>query len=171
MTEITIAPAETEADLEAVRRLCWAYRDFLLGNSPVDREITETFYPEPKYRDLMDQLALAHARPAGIILLARNAQGLALGCGMFHGLDAETAEIKRLFVTEKARGLGLARTLCRRLIDQARSDGYARVVLDTSGNLAAAQALYDSLGFDRRGPYEPIPEDVLPHLVFFEKRL
>ena len=52
----------------------------------------------------MDRLADEHARPKGIILLARDAQGVPAGCGMSHALDAQTSEIKRVFVTEAARG-------------------------------------------------------------------
>ncbi len=167
-----IAPAVSDRDLEAVRRLCWAYREFLLNHTPVDRRITETFYPVPKYEALMARLPQEHARPRGIILLAREGPGgKALGCGMTHGLDRRTAEIKRVFVRPEARGRGIAAALCDRLVTQAREDGYARVVLDTSRSLAGAQALYDGLGFARRGPYQKIPEDLLPHLLFFERRL
>ncbi|MEW9918716.1 GNAT family N-acetyltransferase [Marimonas sp. MJW-29] len=171
MTGIRIQPAEDPADIEAVRKLCWAYRDFLLGNSPRDREITETFYPTEKYQALMADLPRLHARPKGIILLARDATGTAVGCGMTHALAHETAEIKRVFVTDAARGKGIAAGICEALIAQARTDGYSRIVLDTSKSLAAAQSLYSRLGFSLRGPYQPIPDDVLPDLLFFELKL
>lgn len=171
MTGSSITEARTPAEIDAVRDLCWAYRDFLLNNSPVDQEITETFYPTQKYANLMRDLPLLHARPKGIMLLARNAAGTPVGCGMTHALSNDTAEIKRVFVSGTARGGGVASQICRRLIDQARRDGYGRIVLDTSKNLSAAQALYDRLGFARRGPYQPIPEDVLPELLFYELHL
>jgi GNAT superfamily N-acetyltransferase len=171
MTGITLAPATRAADLEAVRALCWAYRDFLLQNSDIDREITETFYPVPKYTALMANLGTLHARTKGMILLARDADGKALGCGMTHALDADTSEIKRVFVADAARGRGVAATLCDALTAQARSDGFRRIVLDTSSALHAAQRLYMRLGFTPCGPYQPIPDDVLPKLLFFEKSL
>ena len=164
----SIIQATTAADLAAVVALCWEYRDFLLANTPVDREITETFYPVPRYEALMDELPLIHARPQGVILLARSADGAPLACGMTHPLDPQSAEIKRIFVAPEARGLGLAKALCRALLVQAQADGYQRVVLDTSRTLTGAVALYLSLGFKERGPYQPIPDDVLPHLRFFE---
>jgi GNAT superfamily N-acetyltransferase len=153
-----------------VRQLCWDYRSFLLNFTEVDRDITETFYPVPKYAALMDRLEQEHARPRGVILLARGA-GAPIGCGMTHALDDETAEIKRVFVSETARNGGVARMICQALMDQARSDGFSRVVLDTSRSLVAAQALYARLGFAARGPYQPVPDDVLPHLLFFEAKL
>ena len=168
---ITIAEARTPDDIAAVRSLCWAYRDFLIGLSERDRQITETFYPVPRYRALMADLPRLHAPPAGTMLLARDAEGTALGCGMTHALAPDTAEIKRVFITEAARGKGVARRLCQRLIEAARAAGHARVVLDTSTSLGPAQALYTSLGFAPRGPYQPIPADVLPHLLFYELSL
>ncbi len=168
MTEITLAPAVGDADLAAVRTLCWAYRDFLIENSDIDRDITETFYPVPKYEQLMNDLATLHARPKGIILLAKDALGTAVGCGMAHALDPDTSEIKRVFVTDRARGMGVAERLCAALIAQAQADGFGRIVLDTSKSLHAAQRLYTRLGFTPRGPYQDIPAKVLPELVFYE---
>ncbi len=137
----------------------------------MDREITEEFYPTDTYTALMDTLPEIHARPKGIILLARDADGTPLGCGMSYALDAQTSEIKRVFVTDAARGKGVARRLCTALIAQARADGFARIVLDTSKNLHAAQRLYTSLGFSACGPYQPVPDDTLPKLLFFERPL
>ncbi|OAN75421.1 hypothetical protein A8B82_16570 [Sulfitobacter sp. EhC04] len=167
----SIQPAESPADLAAVRALCWDYRAALIANSETDRQITETFYPVPKYETLMRDLPRLHARPRGVILLARDPDGTPIGCGMSHPLDAETAEIKRVYVTPAARGLGLAKALCRALIEQARADGYGRVVLDTSRHLPAAAPLYRALGFADRGPYQDIPSSALPHLLFFEYAL
>ena len=70
-----------------------------------------------------------------------------------------------------ARGHGIARRLCERLIEQAAEDGFDRVVLDTSRAFTAARNLYVSLGFHETGPYQPIPNEMLPHLCFFERNL
>lgn len=171
MTDVVITPAETQADVAEVVTLCWAYRDFLMRLTPQDREITQAFYPEKKYSALMQNLATAHARPNGIILLARTAEGMPVGCGMSHALRTDVSEIKRVFVTEQARGQGIAQRLCTALLDQARADGFRRVMLDTSVSLIDAQKLYMRLGFQRRGPYQDIPAELLPHLVFYERVL
>lgn len=156
--------------MASVRQLCWDYRAALSATSDVERDLTETFYPVPKYQQVMDQLEVLHARPDGIILLAK-LEGTPIGCGMTQRLDDSTCEIKRVFTSPLARGKGAARAICLRLMDQARRDGYARLVLDTSINLKAAQQLYTSLGFAKRGPYQPIPDAVLPHMMFFETPL
>ncbi|WP_299023583.1 GNAT family N-acetyltransferase [uncultured Sulfitobacter sp.] len=165
-----IRPATTPDDLSAVRALCWGYREHLLGVSPIDAQITETFYPVPKYEALMDKLDAEHARPNGIILLAE-VNGEPAACVMTHALDHQTSEIKRLYVAPFARGHGIARKLVTACTEQARSDGFCRTVLDTSVSLTAARRLYESMGFSQRGPYQPIPEAVLPHLLFYEKDL
>ncbi len=171
MTEgALIRPATIEADIQAVRTLCWDYRDFLLNHSGTDRDITETFYPVDKYQRLMEGLEAEHARPQGIILLAE-IDGVAIGCGMTHAIDPQTVEIKRVFVSEAARGQRIADRLCRALMTQARTDGYSRAVLDTSRSLTAAQRLYERLGFIKCAPYQSIPDHALPHLVFYETAL
>jgi GNAT superfamily N-acetyltransferase len=167
---LTIAPAETEAELDTVRRLCWAYRDYLLGYGPDERAITETFYPTDTYAALMDRLAEEHARPKGIILLARQ-NDLPVACGMTHPLGEDAAEIKRVFVTDAARGTGAGRAICNALIDRARADGFRRVLLDTSKNFAPARALYRSLGFVERGPYQDIPEFARDKICYYELTL
>jgi len=168
--EVSIAPATTAAELAAVQALCWSYRAYLENFAPVERRITEVFYPPAKYEALMGELAHIHARPRGIILLARQGD-TPVGCGMTQPLDDATAEIKRVYVSDAARGLGIARQLCAQLVEQARQDGFGRVVLDTSRAFDTARRLYTGLGFVETGPYQPIPEEMLPHLCFFEKRL
>lgn len=170
MTTSLIRQATAPEDLAAVRQLCWDYRSHLSSVSAVDAELTETFYPAPKYTALMDTLETLHARPRGIILLAE-LDGQPVGCGMSHALFPDTSEIKRVYVAPHARGHGIARKLVTALVDQARTDGFDRVVLDTSVSLGPARALYASMGFDERGPYQDIPAAALPHLLFFEATL
>lgn len=170
MQMTTVRPAYTDDDLAAVRQLCWDYRSHLMDVSEIDAQITRTFYPAPKYTALMDGLAIAHARPRGIILLATRDSAPA-GCVMSHALDASSAEVKRLFVSPQFRGHGIARALMEAVVAQAQTDGFARVLLDTSISLTAARALYLRMGFTHRGPYQDIPADLLPHLLFFERGL
>ncbi|GFE51733.1 N-acetyltransferase [Roseobacter cerasinus] len=167
---VTIRPAESAADQDTVRTLCWEYRDHLIDFDPALRPMMETFYPEDGYRQLMHGLAEKHARPRGIILLAE-LEGVPVGCGMTHRLNAEDAEIKRVFVRAEARGTGAGQALSQALLDQARADGYARVLLDTAAAFKGAQRLYERLGFQSRGPYAELPEGTENKLVFYEYQL
>ncbi|MEM9576200.1 MAG: GNAT family N-acetyltransferase [Pseudomonadota bacterium] len=167
---IVIRAAETPRDLAAVQKLCWEYRDFLLGFDDSMRSIVDTFYPLEAYAALIDSLAEKHARPKGIILLAEQ-DGTAIGCGMYHPLNGEDCEIKRVFLRDTARGSGTGEALSRALIEQAREDGYRRILLDTNAKFTGARKLYEKLGFAQRNAYSDIPADVLPYLVFYELKL
>jgi GNAT superfamily N-acetyltransferase len=167
---VALTQAASPAHLTAVRALCWDYHSFLLHNSDIDREITQTFYPKPKYEALMQALPQEHARPQGMILLA-TLNDQPVGCGMTHALTPQTSEIKRVFVSNNARGTGIAAQICAALMDQARTDGFTQMVLDTSITLKGAQRLYTKLGFTPRGPYQPVPPEMLPNLLFYESTL
>jgi GNAT superfamily N-acetyltransferase len=170
MTVLTLRPATTAADIAAVVDLCWAYRDFLLNFGPAERLITETFYPQDKYAALMSRLPEEHARPKGIIFLAMR-DDQPVGCGMSHALTPTDSEIKRVFVSDAARGTGAGRALCTALVDQARADGFGRVLLDTSVAFAPARALYLSMGLTERGPYQDMPALTKDAICFFEMYL
>ena len=83
-----------------------------------------------------------------------------VGCGAIQPLDADTAELKRLYVQPRYRGRGVARRLLSALEALAVSSGYARVRLETGIHQPEAIGLYESLGYDPIpvfGPYEGNP--------------
>ncbi|HET9734259.1 MAG TPA: GNAT family N-acetyltransferase [Burkholderiales bacterium] len=108
-----------------------------------------------------------YAPPAGRLLLASEA-GAPAGCAALRRLDAQTGEMKRLYVRPAYRGRGLGRQLAAAVIDAARETGYASLVLDTLPKMASAIALYRALAFAPRGPYSAQPT---PGAIFFERRL
>lgn len=83
---------------------------------------------------------------AGIFVIAR-LHGRAIGCGGLKPFDASTGEIKRMWVTPEARGLGIARRLLEALEDQAKRSGMERIVLDTNRSLLEAQTMYLKAGY------------------------
>jgi putative acetyltransferase len=74
-----------------------------------------------------------------------------VGCGAVRRLDAETAELKRMYISPTVRGRGLGRLLVAALETEARGLGVRRLVLETGVRQAAALALYRATGF------RPIP--------------
>ena len=104
--------------------------------------------------------------PHGLLVLAR-LHGDAVGCGalVLHG--RRPAEIKRVWVDDAARGLGVGRRLLDELEAQASARGARTVRLDTNRALVEAIAMYRSAG------YREIPafnaEPYAHH--WFEKRL
>lgn len=108
-----------------------------------------------------------YAPPQGRLLLARQ-QGQAAGCVALRPLEPGVCEMKRLFVRPAFRRQKVGRLLAERVIGEAGEIGYARMRLDTLPSMAAAIALYESLGFSRCPRYYETP---LKETVFMELRL
>lgn len=84
-------------------------------------------------------------------------------------LMADYGEIKRLFVSPRHRGEGLAKKLIARLEMEIVDAGLAYARLETGVLQHEAIGLYKSLGYAIRGPFGPYEAD--PHSVFMEKRV
>jgi ribosomal protein S18 acetylase RimI-like enzyme len=99
-----------------------------------------------------------YAPPRGRILLGLVDDEVA-GCVALRPQTGDACEMKRLYVRPAHRRSGLGQVLCEALIAEARSAGYARMLLDTLPSMARAQALYERLGFKDTEPYifNPIP--------------
>jgi GNAT superfamily N-acetyltransferase len=94
--------------------------------------------------------------PAGLFLVA-SLRADPIGCGglKFHG--KEPAEIKRMWVAESARGLGVGRRLLSELEDCAAEYGARAVRLETNKALAEAISLYRSAGYMEVAPFNDEP--------------
>ncbi|MEO1329669.1 MAG: bifunctional helix-turn-helix transcriptional regulator/GNAT family N-acetyltransferase [Pseudomonadota bacterium] len=113
---------------------------------------------DPEARDMV--------RPRGGFFVA-TADGAPLGCVGLKGGGGKVAEIKRLWVSPSARGLGLGGRLMAAAEDAARALGVETLRLDTNSALPEAKRLYERAGWRE---IERFNDDPYPDL-FYEKRL
>lgn len=142
-TNTTIRFAQ-EHDLAELASLFNAYRIFY--EQPSDLAVAENFLRE----------RMQHAE--SVILVADNPEahpghkldGFCQLYPTFCSVEAKPiAVLYDLFVAPSARGRGVARRLMLAAQDYAKSSGKARLDLSTAKNNYTAQALYESLGYER----------------------
>ncbi|WP_417672306.1 bifunctional helix-turn-helix transcriptional regulator/GNAT family N-acetyltransferase [Roseibium sp.] len=111
--------------------------------------------------DAEDMLA-----PRGCFLVCFS-DDLPIGCVGLKGTDKGYAEIKRLWVSPAARGLGMAKRLMSEIEGRAKALGMSLLRLDTNSKLPEAVKLYQTSGWTEIDRFndDPYPD------YFFEKAL
>lgn len=94
--------------------------------------------------------------PAGQFFVAY-LRGEAIGCGAVKHHGGAPAEIKRMWIAPKARGLGLGRRLLETLEACAREGGATVAHIETSAVLGEALELYRSTGWVEVAPFNDEP--------------
>lgn len=150
---LTLEEANTAARLTDVAALLTDYADMRQGDPA-----------QPLVRADIQALPGPYAPPQGALLLARQSTQ-PVGCVAIRPLDADTCELKRLYVTPSERGSGLGRRLCIAIMRLARRHGYLRMRLDAVPSMDTARPLYATLGFERIPPYWENPN---PGTWYFE---
>ncbi len=118
----------------------------------LDRRFDSGFDPSASISADVEELT----EPAGLLVLAR-LRHEPIGCGAlkFHG--DEPAEIKRMWVSRSARGLGLGRRLLRELEARAADRGVRVVRLETNRALDEAIGLYRAMGYEEVDAFNDEP--------------
>jgi putative acetyltransferase len=154
MSGAVIVDASSPALLDAARRLF--------------REYAASLSFSLEYQGFTEELASLpgrYAPPSGCLLLAE-VDGDTVGCAGLReigpGPDGRVCEMKRLYVRPSHRGLGLGQRLAREIVERGRALGYAAMRLDTGGDMLAARAIYEGMGFRPIACYNDDPhEDTL----------
>lgn len=92
-----------------------------------------------------------------------------VGCGAIKEYEPGTTEVKRMYVSEDKRGLGIASTLLKELEAWAAETGYTKCILETGIKQTAAIVLYKKNNYNitpNYGQYTGIENSVC-----FEKAL
>ena len=154
--QIRILDAHDEASADTVRRLFRTYQQWLgqdLCFQGFEKELAT--------------LPGKYAPPQGAILIAW-VNDEAAGCVGMRPLEPGICEMKRLWVADSFRSLGLGRRLADEIIERARTSGYERMRLDTLGHMKAARALYKARDFYEIPAYYGNP---VADVIYLEKRL
>jgi putative acetyltransferase len=125
----------------------------------------DTLYPAES-RHYLDLASLK--QPNVVFAVARDKTGQAIGCGAVV-LCPEFGEIKRMYVSPRGRGQGVAKKLLALLESQAIGSGCTLLKLETGPYQHEALALYASAGYERRGPFGDYTDD--PLSVFMQKHI
>lgn len=91
-----------------------------------------------------------------------------VGIAGLRRFSASDAEVKRMFVKDTAKGMGIGKQLLRTCIETARKLGYQTIKLDTAAFMHAAIKLYTDHGFVEIDAYRFNPHD---HARYFELTL
>ncbi len=94
-----------------------------------------------------------------------------LGCGALKELDSQHGEIKSMRTAALHQRQGVAATLLKHILEEAKYRKYKRVSLET-GSMDAfvpAHNLYASFGFKKCGPFADYVED--PYSIYMTKEL
>jgi GNAT superfamily N-acetyltransferase len=165
----SIHAVDLDRDTARVGELFWEYLQW------ADARLREEYGIDLDIESLQEQSMRELAKfapPHGSLLLATDDTQVA-GVACMRRLDEQTVEIKRMYVRERYRGMGIGRALLRQLLEQAREVGYSMVKLDSTRFMTEAHALYRSEGFREIGPYpgSEIPKEFQKHWVFMERDL
>ena len=153
---IDIVQATTPSQIQTIRDLFREYEAFL--------QVDLCFQ---HFEEELASLPGKYAPPQGALLLA-SAAGQAAGCAAMRPLAQGVCEMKRLYVRPPYLGRGLGKKLALRVIESARTAGYARMRLDTLEKLRPALSLYTGLGFQTCTPYY---ENPLSGVIYMEMAL
>ena len=96
--------------------------------------------------------------PSGGLFLAET-DGALSGMIFLTKLRPGVGQIRRMYVRERYRRRGVARALFGAAVRQARTAGYAQLLLESPRSWAGAHALYREMGF---GPVAVYPESEVP---------
>jgi ribosomal protein S18 acetylase RimI-like enzyme len=139
---IEITQCESPEQIEEIRKLFCEYENWL----GIDLCFQD-------FKKELANLPGKYAKPDGRLFLI-SVKNKPAGCIALREIDTEVCEMKRLFVREDFRGLGLGKKLIEKLIEEARSAGYKKMQLDTlADKMPSAVKLYKSYGFCEIAPY------------------
>lgn len=104
------------------------------------------------FEEELETLPGKYGLPSGTLILAL-VDGEEAGCIALRNISENICEMKRLYVRDCYRGLGIGRKLINIIIEEALKMNYQYIRLDTLSTMKSAQELYLASGFYDIEPY------------------
>lgn len=121
----------------------------------------------PAESNHLDDLATLAADNVTFVLAFHD--GKVVGCGAVKQMGDEYGEIKRMYVSQDVRGLGVGKALLSYLEKTACQKGLGITRLETGIHQKEAIGLFKKLGYKNRAPFGNYQHD--PLSLFMEKKL
>ncbi len=144
---VEIREARPDEYVEAGRVTALAYREFVRPN-------------DADWEEYLERIADIEGRASRTTILVAVEDDRILGSATLElegrtddqdgELAPEEAHIRMLGIHPDARRRGIAKALMAACLERARRHGKTRITLHTTHRMRAAQAMYGSLGFERR---------------------
>lgn len=155
----TIFPAQTLADIDAVRVLIQTYSQTQVPKQQITLAAESATLPgrfsSPHGAMLLARSTAPDRRPMGWIGLRPFP---ALPDPRAPERTTDVCQAKRLFVQEEFRGLGIGRALVQALAKMAREKGYRQVKISVETHLQREIEMYQRWGFVEMKKYCEMPE-------------
>jgi len=117
------------------------------------------------FEEEVNSLPGKYSPPDGRLYIAKDNSSY-IGCIALRKIEDGICEMKRLYLTEAARGKGIGYKMIELIIQDAKDIGYKVMRLDTiKEKMPKAVSLYELYGFKETKPYYHNPN---PHTLFME---
>lgn len=104
--------------------------------------------PDPACTDAdLADIEAHYARAGGCFAVLEEPDGTVIGTYGLHRIDAQTCELRKMYLDPTRRGHGHGKALLDHALAAARKLGFRRMTLETASVLKEAIALYRKYGF------------------------
>lgn len=146
MTQVKLVEAISKEDFQAAVELFRRYE--------LEIDVDLCFQ---NFEEELKNIDKQYSRPDGILFLAKANNEKPIGCGGLRRWEDGICELKRMYLMEEGRGLGLGKTLLYKAIETAKDLGYSKMRLDTLPSMKVAIQLYEKNGFYEIDSYRHNP--------------
>jgi GNAT superfamily N-acetyltransferase len=163
---LSINQIKSPKEISAAQELMWEYLLWFFALVP-GSENAPTFQG---WESEIASLPGIYVPPMGRLLLATYNEQPA-GCVALKYVTDQIGELKRMYVSPHFRGKKIGGHLGKTLLDEARTTGYKKIVLDSHISMTHAHKIYEELGFMKVSAPPDFPQELIPIVVFMERDL